>query len=430
MKASRTRYSIVALAIGLAILSYVQRVAISQAAGPISHDLHLNKAQMGLVFGAFGLSYALFEVPIGLLGDKIGVRRVLMHIVLGGSPFPAITGAAWNFVSLWIIRFLFGAGEAGCFPILTRMLSMWLPARERVTAQGLLWAFARWGGAFTPPLVLAAIGLIGWRLSFVAFAGLGLVWCVIFWFWLKDNPRQHTSVNDAERELLELSRVLMTHQPGQKGWLTLLLTPEVIILCFQYFCVSFTWYFYITWLPTYLREGRGQTAAHAAALSVLPLLFGGFGALITGLAPVSIPRRRIAVVALLSTAFLLFLFLQTKTILVAMLCMGLASLCSDLVMPISWNACVEIGGSYTATVAATMNMLGNLAGFVMPVVGGLILQRTAGNWNALIHLMILSDVIAGLCWLYLNPEKAGKQRERERTIERMNAELNAEGASL
>jgi ACS family glucarate transporter-like MFS transporter len=150
MKASRTRYSIVALAIGLAILSYVQRVAISQAAGPISHDLHLNKAQMGLVFGAFGLSYALFEIPIGLLGDKIGVRRVLLQIVLGWSFFTAFTGAAWSFASLWVIRFLFGAGEAGCFPILTRMLSMWLPARERVTAQGLLWAFARWGGGLHP----------------------------------------------------------------------------------------------------------------------------------------------------------------------------------------------------------------------------------------------------------------------------------------
>jgi ACS family glucarate transporter-like MFS transporter len=105
MKASRTRYSIVALAIGLAILSYVQRVAISQAAGPISHDLHLNKAQMGLVFGAFGLSYALFEIPIGLLGDKIGVRRVLLQIVLGWSFFTALTGAAWSFISLWVIRF-------------------------------------------------------------------------------------------------------------------------------------------------------------------------------------------------------------------------------------------------------------------------------------------------------------------------------------
>jgi MFS family permease len=430
MKASRTRYSIVALAIGLAILSYVQRVAISQAAGPISHDLHLNKAQMGLVFGAFGLSYALFEVPIGLLGDKIGVRRVLLQIVLGWSFFTALTGAAWNVVSLWVIRFLFGAGEAGCFPILTRMLSMWLPARERVTAQGLLWAFARWGGAFTPPLVLAAIGLIGWRLSFVAFAGLGLVWCVIFWFWFKDNPRQHTSVNDAERELLESSRVLMTHHSGQKKWLSLLLTPEVLILCLQYFCVSFTWYFYITWLPTYLREGRGLTAAHAAGLSVLPLLFGGFGAVITGLAPVRLPRRRIAFFGLLGTSLLLFVFLHTQEVTLAMLCMGLASLFSDLTMPISWDACVEIGGSYTATVAATMNMLGNLAGFVMPVVGGLILQKTAGNWAALIHLMIASDIIAALCWLYLNPERAGRQRERERVQERLGATLNAEGASL
>jgi ACS family glucarate transporter-like MFS transporter len=430
MKASRTRYSIVVLAIGLAILSYVQRVAISQAAGPISHDLHLNKAQMGLVFGAFGLSYALFELPIGLLGDKIGVRRVLMQIVLGWSTFTALTGAAWNFASLWVIRFLFGAGEAGCFPILTRMLSMWLPARERVTAQALLWAFARWGGAATPPLVLACIGWIGWRFSFVGFASLGLVWCAIFWLWYKDNPRQHTSVNDAEKELLEKSRVMMTHHAGQKKWLSLLLTPEVMVLCLQYFCVSFTWYFYITWLPTYLREGRGLTAAHAAGLSVLPLLFGGVGALLTGLAPAGLPRRRIAFFGLMGTALLLYIFSRTQAVTAAMVCMGLASLFSDLTMPISWDACVEIGGSYTATVAATMNMLGNLAGFVMPVVGGLILQRTAGNWAALIHLMIASDVIAALCWLYLNPERAGRQREQERIQERLNARLNTEGASL
>ncbi len=430
MKASRTRYSVVALAIGLAILSYVQRVAMSQAAGPISHDLHLSKAQMGLVFGAFGLSYALFELPIGLLGDRIGVRRVLLQIVLGWSMFTALTGAAWNVVSLWIIRFLFGAGEAGCFPILTRMLSMWLPARERVTAQALLWAFARWGGALTPPLVLACIGLFGWRWSFVAFASLGLVWSAVFWFWFKDNPRQHTSVNDAERELLETSRVLMTHHAGQKSWLSLLLTPEVLLLCSQYFCVSFAWYFYITWLPTYLREGRGQTAGHAAALSVLPLLFGGFGALIGGLVTLRLPRHRIAFFALLATALFLFAFLRTQAVLPAMLCMGMASFCSDLTMPISWDACVAIGGSYTATVAATMNMMGNLAGFVMPVVGGVILQKTHGNWTPLIYLMILSEVLAALSWFYLDPEDAGRKRERERGNERLNARLDAEGASL
>src|ERR1700721_4193082 len=119
MKASRTRYSIVVLAIGLAVLSYVQRVAMSQAAGPISHDLHLSKAQMGLIFGAFGLSYALFEIPIGFLGDRIGVRRVLLQIVLGWSAFTALTGAAWNVVSLWVFRFLFGPGGAGVLSFFT-----------------------------------------------------------------------------------------------------------------------------------------------------------------------------------------------------------------------------------------------------------------------------------------------------------------------
>ncbi|HEX8712715.1 MAG TPA: MFS transporter, partial [Terracidiphilus sp.] len=144
MKPSRIRHSVTGLAISLAILSYVQRVAISEAAGPIMHDLHIPIDRMGLVFGAFGLSYALFEVPMGLLGDRLGVRRVLTQIVLAWSACTALTGAAWNLVSLYSIRFLFGAGEAGCFPNLTRMLSAWLPARERMTAQSLMWAFARW----------------------------------------------------------------------------------------------------------------------------------------------------------------------------------------------------------------------------------------------------------------------------------------------
>jgi nitrate/nitrite transporter NarK len=122
--------------------------------------------------------------------------------------------------------------------------------------------------------------------------------------------------------------------------------------------------------------------------------------------------------------------MRTQPVVPAMLCMGMASFCSDLTMPISWNACVEIGGSYTATVAATMNMLGNFAGFVMPVVGGEILQKTGGNWAPLIYLMILADVLAGLSWLYLDPEGAGRQRERERVAERLNVRLNAEGASL
>jgi MFS transporter, ACS family, glucarate transporter len=414
MKPSRARYAVVMLAIGLAVLSYVQRVAISGAAIPISHDLHLSKQQMGLVFGAFGLAYALFEIPMGLMGDRLGVRRALAQIVLAWSAFTALTGAAWDATSLVAIRFLFGAGEAGCFPNLTRMLSGWLPSRERVTAQSLMWACTRWGGAATPPLTLLCITWFGWRWAFVCFAALGLVWCAVFLAWFKDDPAMHSAVNAAERELLEASRALTTHQAGQ-SWVRLLLTREVAALVLQYFCFSYVWYFYITWLPTYLREGRGQSAEHAALLAMLPLLFGGFGSLAGGIASRFLPRRKIAFCGFSATAVLLIVFTQISHVVPAMVVMGLASFASDLTMPISWDTCVEIGGAYTATVAAAMNMLGNLAGFVAPVVGGVILQRVGtamAGWNLLICSMAGAATVSALCWLYLDPDAARRKQER------------------
>lgn len=412
MKPSRTRYGVAMLAIGLAVLSYVQRVAISGAAGPISHDLHLSKQQMGLVFGAFGLAYALFELPMGLIGDRLGVRRTLIRIVLAWSAFTALTGAAWNVTALVAIRFLFGAGEAGCFPNLTRMLSAWLPPRERMTAQALMWACTRWGGAITPPLTLLCITWFGWRWAFVCFAAMGLVWCAVFSAWFKDDPAQHAAVNPAEQKMLATSRALTTHNAAQ-NWLRILLTRQVAALVLQYFCFSYVWYFYITWLPTYLREERGQSAEHAAFLAVLPLLFGGFGSMVSGILSRALSRRAIAFAGFFAAAALLFAFTRIQPVAPAMVIMGLASFASDLTMPISWDLCVEIGGAYTATVAAAMNMLGNLAGFVAPVVGGVILQRAGagpGGWNRLIDTMIVASAVSAACWLYLDPEAARRDR--------------------
>lgn len=143
---TRARYRVIVFAVALAVLAYIDRVAISQAAVPISRDLGLSKSQMGLIFGAFALAYALFEIPSGWMGDRIGPRAVLIRIVLAWSAFTALTGVAWNFAALWVTRFLFGAGEAGCFPNLTKAFSLWIPPSERARAQGIVWAFARWAG--------------------------------------------------------------------------------------------------------------------------------------------------------------------------------------------------------------------------------------------------------------------------------------------
>ena len=408
MKPTRARYGVVGFALSLAVIAYVQRVAISQAAGPISADLQLSKADMGWIFSAFGLAYALFEIPMGAMGDRLGARRTLTQIVVLWSAFTALTGAAWNATSMWVIRFIFGAGEAGAFPNLTKMLGAWLPAGERVKAQALMWAVARWGGAVTPPLALLAINAIGWRGSFAAFGLVGVVWVVLFRLWFKDDPAQHKGVNAEELALLQGARSL-TGDAHHKSWWRMLANVEMLALAVQYFFFSFVWYFYVTWLPTYLREAWQLSAGAAAGYAVLPLLFGGFGSLISGMLPAKIPRRLIAIGGFFSTAVLLFVVTRMHSVGLAMICMGFASFTSDLTMPISWNTCVEIGRRYAATVAGTMNMCGNLAGFIAPAVGGLILQHNAGDWNSLLYVMCVAACGSAACWFFLHPDTAAQR---------------------
>jgi len=403
MKPTHARYWVVVFALALAMIMYIQRVAISQAIVPISADLHLNKAQTGLVLGAFGLSYALFEIPMGLLGDKLGVRWVLSQLVLIWSAFTALTGAAWNLVSLWIIRFLFGAGEAGCFPNLTRMLSAWLPIGERVKAQAVMWAFGRWGGALAPPVAFFVIYHFGWRLGFVALAMLGVAWVAVFLPWFRNDPAEHKSVNKEELALLEAGRKLVLHDHGVP-WYRLLLQKDIFFLGLQYFGFSYTWYFYVTWLPTWLQQARGLDPKTAATYAMIPLAMGGLGSIVSGFLPLSIPRKWVAIFGFSATAVLIFAISNMPGVLLPMALMGLASFTSDLTMPISWNTCVEIGKQYTATVSSTMNMLGNFAGFVAPVVFGLILQETNNNWAMVMYTMAGAAVVSALCWFFLEPD--------------------------
>src|SRR5579872_3189723 len=163
---TRVRYWVIVFAVTLAVITYIDRVCISWAKPFMQHDLALTDVEMGWAFSLFGWAYAVFEVPGGFLGDWIGPRKVLMRIVLWWSFFTAATGWAWSATSLQATRFLFGAGEAGCFPNLTKAFTTWLPEDERVRAQGIMWLSARWGGAFTPWLVVPVIGYMGWRSSF------------------------------------------------------------------------------------------------------------------------------------------------------------------------------------------------------------------------------------------------------------------------
>lgn len=407
---THARYWVILFAVTLAILSYINRVAISQAAPDIARDLKFSDVQMGKIFGAFALSYALFEIPSGWLGDWIGPRKVLMRIVLWWSAFTALTGGMWNFASMWTTRFLFGAGEAGGFPNLTKAFTTWLPPVERVRAQGIMWTFARWGGAFTPVLVVAVLRYVSWRWAFVAFGGIGVIWAFFFYRWYRDHPRDHPGVNAEELALLgggERSASGHANVP----WAKLLRSRAVWLLWLQYFLLSFPWYFNITWLPTYLEQHWKLPPDQAARFAIFPLLFGGFGSLFCGSisagfarrAGLARSRRILASVGFLGAGLFMALAIQFHNPASVMLAMGMAGFCNDLAMPPSWAACMDIGGRYAGTVSGSMNMMGNLAGYASPVIGGYILAATHRDWNIFLYTMAAVYLIGTLVWPFLDP---------------------------
>jgi MFS family permease len=419
--ASGQRHWVVVFAVTLAILAYIDRVCISYAAPLISADLGFDRQQMGAVFSAFALAYALFEIPGGWLGDRMGPRRVLLRITLWWSAFTAITGGMWNFSSMLIARFLFGAGEAGCFPNLTKAFTIWLPHSERVRAQGIMWMFARWGGAFTPPLVLLVLTFTSWRWAFVIFGALGIVWAAAFAAWFRDRPRENPRVNSGELSLLEGS-VEVEDSHGNVPWGKLVRSRTVWLLWLQYFLLSYPWYFYITWLPTYLQSptGRGLSPEASAGYAIFPLLFGGFGSLFCGLisarverwtGSVRFTRRLLACIGFAGASAFLFAAIHLRDPLWAMLAMGMASFSNDLVMPGAWGACMDVGGKYAGTLAGSMNMMGNMAGFVAPWFGGYILQRTGDDWTILLYVMVGAYVLGVACWPFIDPSTPLEQAE-------------------
>ena len=411
--ATRVRYGVVGFGVALAVLAFVDRICISQAAPFISRDLGFDKAHMGTVFGAFLLAYSLFEIPSAWYGDKVGARSGLVRIVAAWSFFTALTGWAWSFASMVTIQFLFGTGEAGCFPVITKSFRAWLPLQERTRAQGILWTAARWGGAFTPLLVVWVMRQTSWRGAFVLFGSLGVIWTVLFARWYRDNPQEHPRVNEAEKALLRdsVSTGTVSHSVP---WRKLLHSRSVLLLSLQYFFVSFSWYFYLTWLPTYLQEYHKLSPDAAAGYAVFPLLFCGIGSLFCGFASqrvtrwtrsIGLTRKLMACTGFACAGLCLALATRMHGVNPTMALMATACFFNDQVVPHSWSSCMDIGGRNSASsVAGTMNLMGNLAGTSSSVLGGFILQQTHGNWN--LFLLILAGVyfLGVFCWPFIDSE--------------------------
>ena len=411
MPASRTRFGVILFAVTLGIITYIDRVCISKVSGPMRAELGLNDIQWGYVLGAFTLAYALFEIPGGWMGDRYGPRRVLLRVVTFWSLFTALTGVAWGFWSLIIFRFLFGAGEAGAFPNITKMFTLWLPKSERSMAQGITWMCARWGGAFTPLLVVAVMQWLGWRAAFWAFGVLGIIWVAAFGRWFRDNPKDHPKVNAAELSLLAGNEKNIDSH-SQVPWKRLLQSRTAWLLWIYYFCISYVWYFYVTWLPKYLDEGLKLKGVESAALNSLPLLLGGVGCFAGGVIASSLSRkvgglgtarRIVGVVGMLMAGGFLAYAMTLRDATWIMIAMGMSGFFNDLSMPGAWGACMDVGGKHAGSLAGSMNMMGNFGGAVSPVVTGYLLTWTNQNWTVPLLVAAGTYLISAACWLFIDP---------------------------
>jgi len=407
---TRVRYWVIFFSVTLAIFSYIDRVALSRAAPSVMKDLHLDKVEFGLAFSAFVTCYALFEIPSGYLGDRYGPRSILLRIVIWWSFFTFATGQAWSFWSLAACQALFGMGEAGAFPNITKALSIWLPQEEKVRAQGIIWLFARWGGAFTPLLVVTLLQYISWRVAFALFGCLGIVWAGFFYWWFRDDPHDNPNVNAAERALIASSRKLAGH--GKLPWSKLLSAPRAWLLCLQYFSLSFSWYFYISWLPTYMDERLHVKIAESALLNALPLFLGGIGSFFCGqttrifaekFGGLGRQRRIMSITGFVGASALIFTATQLHSAIPIMLAIGFASFCNDLAMPPSWGAAMDLGGRYAGTLAGAMNMVGNLGGALAGTVIPLLLKYTGNNWNVPLYLASAVYLTGAFLWMGLDP---------------------------
>jgi MFS family permease len=411
--ATRVRHRVLAFGFVAAVITYLDRVCISAAAPAISRDLGLSSIQMGYVFGAFALSYAIFEIPVGWWADRAGQRRVLTRIVAGWSLFTVLTGISWTYAVLLLTRFLFGAAEAGAFPALSRMLARWFPPSERARANGVLWMGARVGGSMAPAVAVGLISAFGWRASFAMLGTLGIVWCVFFHSWYRDDPGEHPDVNSAELAHIRAGIAPADEFLPPAPWRAILTSGTMWALFGLYFCSAYGFWFFVSWLPTFLMKEHGMSLSRSGLFASLPLLFGAFGSLAGGTLSdwlvrrtgnLKWSRRAIGIGALVLAATGFGLAAMTHNALGAVLLLAAAEGAHDLMLPVAWATVVDVGGRFGTTTSAFMNMASSISAAISSVSAAW-LATVFGSFNAMLLVACGAYCVGALLWFCVDPTR-------------------------
>jgi MFS transporter, ACS family, glucarate transporter len=408
------RYRVLAFTVVLAAVTYLDRVCISRAEAEVRGDLGLSKTQMGYVFSAFTIAYALFEIPSGIWGDRIGARRVLTRIVVWWSTFTIATATAFNYASMLAVRFLFGMGEAGAFPNASKTFSRWFPASERGTAQGIFFAGAHLGGGLTPILVGALLIVLPWRLIFVLFGMVGFVWAWTWFRWFRDEPADHPAVSESERKYIESGREpSRSHRLDATSFGRVLADRNVILLCLMYFTQAYGFYFNITWITTYLKEARGFSGIRLGLLAGLPLILSALADLTGGLATDRLRSRYglragrcwIGGASLLVAGVAMIAGAGAEDAMAAALLIALSGAADSFLLGAAWGTCLDIAGPHAGLVTGAMNTAGQIGAVLSPIILARFLKEGAEDWATPLYIAGALYLAGSACWLFVDPRR-------------------------
>jgi MFS family permease len=400
------------------LVTYLDRANISTVAPVIAKEFNIGKIEMGFIFSAFVWSYALFQIPGGWLGDRFGPRRMLTGIVAYWSAMTAFTAVASGAASFAAIRFLFGIGEAGAFPVATRAMQLWFPPRERGLVQGVSHSASRLGAAISPPIVVGIVTTLGWRWVFYICAAIGILWAVLWFLTYRDMPEEQASVSRDElayiRGVDEQGNVLPPKVERMEflPWRILWRSSSMWALMCAYFSSGYCGYIFLSWLPSYLVEYRHFTLLKVGIFASLPFWAGVLGDTAGGVAvdrllattgSVKLAYRLVAVVGLLGCTACIVPAALVGSAYTAVGCLTAAFFFLECAIAPAWASAMHIGGKYSGTVSAAMNMAGNLGGAISPIVFGVLVRY--GSWQApFIIAAVLLVFGAGVWAFWLNPE--------------------------
>jgi len=407
------RFLLVFFTFLLTVLLYVDRACISAAKADISADLGFSMTDFGWIMAVFTLGYALFQTPSGRLADTRGARDVIAGIVTIWSFLTAMTGFAWSYVSMLMIRFLFGAGEAGAFPALAKVVYNWFPVGERGIIQGINFSGSRIGAAFAMPLVAWLIKEIGWRHTFLVFGLFGILFGVLWFLFFRNKPEEAGYVGTSEVEYIQKHR----QQPGAGAKKVLPFGSIVSSVTMwktmvQYISSNFTFYFSLTWMYPYIQERFQLGLVEAGFYTSIPLVAGAVGNWLAGIMVDAIYRngkwklsRRVpAIIGFALSAVGMIMVTQVSSPVLSVAFMALAVFGADMTLSPSWAFCIDIGKENAGAVSGTMNMAGNLGAFVT-IIAFPYLFKWTNQYEPFFYICAALSIVAIVMWASMNPEK-------------------------